>query len=267
MFKKKYLLISFFLIFVLTLKLFFFKISFIEDVASFITYPVIYVSSVFSSPVKKFFKNRASAQELENSCKRLEEDCDLLRQENIKLLATLKYAEKTRDLSEFKNRYDLKNAITSKILLRTLNDSEHSILVNRGKRDGIEKNMVAIYKFQLVGKVTEVFSCHSKVTLITDKKSKVSCFTNSSNAAGIVEGKNVPNKCFLKYVSHLSSVLNDDLVLSSGQGMVFPEGFCLGKIIHSKKEDVCHYIEIEPLFDFSNLEICLLTNQSRMNLF
>ena len=127
--------------------------------------------------------------------------------------------------------------------------------------------MVAIYKFQLLGRVCEVFPWYSKISLITDSQSKVSAYINSNNACGIVEGTNFFNKCYLRYISHLAKIKNNDFVFSNGEGLIFPEGFCLGKIVHFKTKDVCHDIEIEPLVDFSSLEMCHLTNQSKMNLF
>jgi cell shape-determining protein MreC len=71
------------------------------------------------------------------------------------------------------------------------------------------------------------------------------------------------------YVSHLASVVTDDLIFSSGQGLVFPEGFCLGKIVkQTLKEKALYYeIEIEPLVDLASLFFCLLTNQSKIDLF
>jgi rod shape-determining protein MreC len=179
----------------------------------------------------------------------------------------LHYDQKSKELQEFEARYELKNAILSKILIKNLSPEEHSIIINRGSRDGIEKNMAAIYKFQLLGRVQEVFSTHSKVILISDSHSNVSAYTNTSNARGIVKGTNTINKCQLHYISHLKAVHNGDLILSSGQGLIFPEGFCLGKIINIKTHDICHHVEVEPLVDFSAIEMCHVTNQSKMNLF
>lgn len=68
------------------------------------------------------------------------------------------------------------------------------------------------------------------MVLITDKHSEVAAYTNITNANGIVKGINNPDECELIYVNHLLSVSDEDLVLSSGQGLVFPEGFCLGQV-------------------------------------
>jgi rod shape-determining protein MreC len=120
-----------------------------------------------------------------------------------------------------------------------------------------------------LGKVTEVYPHFSKVVLITDQNCKVSSFTNSTEARGIVIGHNDSNFCKMEYVSHLVDVFDDDLVFSSGQGLVFPEGFCLGKIVkHQHSHNMLyHEIEIEPLIKLKKLKFCLLTDQTKINLF
>ncbi|MCF7899852.1 hypothetical protein K9L05_04390, partial [Candidatus Babeliales bacterium] len=86
----------------------------------------------------------------------------------------------------------------------------------------------------------------SKILLITDKRSKVSVFANNTGAVGISIGKNKINSFNMGYVSHLSKIENQDLIISSGQGLIFPEGFCLGKIKKFKLDNLSYKIGIEP---------------------
>lgn len=266
--KTSILLIPLIALLLLSSRLFFFSPSFLETAASYFTYPVIQLSSIISSPFKKiFFTQNTSYNDLLKKHKSLKLAHEKLTREHIKLSALSKYAKKSEELRAFKNRYKLENSVLAKVLVKTLSNEEQSIIVNRGSRDGIKKNMVAIYKLQLVGRVCHVTPCYSKITLITDSQSKVSVFTNRSSARGIIEGCNEQNKCHLKYISHLNTVHDGDFVLSSGKGMVFPEGFCVGKIVNITKKDVCYNVEVSPLLDFSALEMCLLTSQEKMNLF
>lgn len=262
----RFLIFAIFLFFVVS-RLFFFKLSFLEKLSTPIAYPALCIANSISQPIKKLLLNRRNHKELITYCKKLEDEQKTLLQENIKLKAMLHYNKLSKELVEFKNRYNLENAIIAKILVKTLTKEEHTAIINKGTRHGIEKNMAAVYKFQLIGKVSEAFPFYSKIILITDSQSKISAYTNTSNATGIVHGNNTVNQCTLNYVSHLSKITENDLIFSSGQGLVFPEGFCLGKIIHFKTANICHHVELEPLIDFKTLDFCLLTNQSKMNLF
>lgn len=255
------------LMFFVAQRIFFFRHSFLEKAASYFVHPALYIANTVGGPIKKAAKNRYEYKNLLIRCKKLALERENILQENVQLRALIHYSEKSKELVEFQERYKLKDAILAKILVKNFTSEEHSMIVNRGSRDGIQENMVAIYKFQLLGKVKRVFPTYSKVVFITDTYSKVSAYTNTGDSRGIVHGTNQLNSCHLKYVSHLKTIHNGDFVLSSGQGLIFPEGFCLGKIINVKTNDLCHYVEVEPLIDFSNIEMCYLTNHSKMNLF
>jgi cell shape-determining protein MreC len=230
---KKKLFFTFFSIFLSAFviqKIFFFRVGFAEKAASCAVYPIIRLSNFISKPIKKLFKNRRTYKQLLSYCQKLRTEREKLLHENIKLKALTHYAEKSADLREFRKRYQLEGALLAKVLTKTMTEQEQSMVVNRGTSHGIKKDMIAVYKFQLLGRVCEAFPFYSKIKLITDLE-------------------------------------NDDLVFSSGQGLLFPEGFCLGKITKIKTKGVCHKVEIEPLIDLKSLEMCHLTNRSKMNLF
>jgi len=265
--KKSLFITIFLLIIFLASRIFFSSPGFLEKASSYILYPFLNLSSSISKPIKKIIKKKKSYAELIEDYQWLRKKYEKLLQETVKLKSLLKYAEKSTELREFKNRYNLNNAILSKILIKNITPDEHSFMLNRGSRNGVQKNMVAIYKFQLLGRVQQVFPTYCKVVLITDRHSKVAAHTNTGDSRGIVEGGNVINRCKLRYISHLKSIHNGDLVLSSGQGLIFPEGFCLGEIISVKTNDLCHNVELKPLVDFKSIEMCHLTSLSKMNLF
>jgi len=245
----------------ITQRIFFFSPGFLENAASFITYPVLYISSSLTSPIKKFFKEKQESKKLYARAETVLKKYRELVDENIKLKATLEFHNKIKDLIDFQERYKLDNGIRSKVLIKNFTDTSHSIILNKGRRDGIRKDMVAIHNTQLVGRVSEVFPSYCQITLITDSDCKVAAHTSKSKTHGIVVGANVTNSCSLSYVSHLENVSDDDLVISSGQGLVFPEGFCLGRIAQHTKNGLYHSIEITPLIDFTNLEFCVLLDR------
>lgn len=263
--KKIFLLsiIVFFTLFICN-RLFFFKKGFLENFASHISYPVLFVSHKISRPIKNFFTQRKNYKTLQEKYQQLQDQNEELLLENIKLKSLIHYDKLSKKLLQFQERYKLDEGIFSKIIAQNFSDDQHFFLINKGYKDGVKENMAAIYKFQLLGRVTEVYKHYSKILLITDRSCKVASFTSTSNAAGIVQGRNQKNRCEVVYVSHLSKVEKEDLVISSGQGLVFPEGFCLGKVINYVTKDLCYNIELETLVDFSNLNFCLLVSREQI---
>lgn len=261
-------LIFLIIIFFLAYKILFYKKpGFAENLAANITYPFLTLSEKISNPIKKYFAKKENLKEIKQNYFIFKEKVFDLIQENIKLKASLKYTEKTKELLEFQKRYNLQDSILVKVLAKNFDESEQFFFVNKGYSSGVTKNMAAIFKTQLIGKVTEVYKHYSKILLITDSKCKISSYTHNTNAAGITVGLNKANKCQMIYVNHLSTVEIGDLVISNGQGLIFPEGFCLGKVIGYETKDFYHKIDIEPLFNFKNLDYCFLTDIEKIEAF
>ncbi|MFH0898829.1 MAG: rod shape-determining protein MreC [bacterium] len=257
------------LLFFLANKIFFFQKGVLENIATTISYPFLQISNFIVEQAQKIAHKKMRYKELCEKCSNLQRDYDTLFQEVITLRAALRHKRLSYELVSFQKRYGLENAHLCKILIKHFADNEHYFLINQGSTDGIEKNMVAIYKLQILGKVTEVYPYHSKITLITDRSCKIAAFTNTTNAQGIVAGTNDINQFKLLYVNRLSSIIDNDLVFSSGQGLVFPEGFCLGEVTEhsSDKQELYHQVTVKPIADMKTIKYCLLTNQSKINLF
>ena len=220
-----------------------------------------------------------SLQKLEKSLDDLRVERDALFAENIALKAMRYYAEETRELSDFNKRYLLHRGHTAQVLARHFSPNNQFFLVDAGSVNGIKKDMVALYGNAIVGRVAHVYSWYCKVSLITDADCKVASVCLSSEAlpcspkrsakdggkdgpkkgaTGIHEGINDLSHTVMRYVSHLQSVALSDDVLSSGEGMVFPHGFALGKVIAADKGELFYTITVRPALDFQTLRYCTL---------
>lgn len=245
-----------------------FRSGFFEQCTQTIVYPVVYLTGNLGNYTHQLVTQRDSYQTLSKKYNRLHANHIDLQAKFIKLAASSHHFEKTKDLIHFQERYKLSSATIAHIVSKNFSEQGHYFVVNRGSTHGISKNMTAIYKLQIVGRVVSVSPFYSRVMLITDKFCKIASFTNSTSAHGILAGNNTINKCQLTCVSHLSFIEDNDLVFSSGQGTVFPEGFCVGKITeHSLvKKELYHSITIEPLIDLTKIEFCMLTSQAKITL-
>jgi len=148
------------------------------------------------------------------------------------------------------------------IIFKHISEQAHYVLVNQGAAHGIETGMVAVYNNCLVGKVEEVYPWYCKVVAITDRSCKVAGYCESTKSAGIHVGSNQLSLTSLERVSHLEKVNDGDLILSSGEGLVFPQGFALGRIKEQKKEGLWYQIGVEPLIDLSKLSYCMFISKT-----
>jgi rod shape-determining protein MreC len=221
----------------------------LNTVASYIYYTVF------------VFKNKQTVHDLEAQLQHLKNQYQHMCAENISLRVSQKYQHDIYDLIDFKQRYNPTFGVVAQVLTRHAADDGHYFLVAAGEQKGVKLDMVAVYKSFLVGKVTEVHPWYAKVSLITDERCKIAAYCEKTNACGIHEGCNRANATTLNFVSHLDTIEQDELVVSSGKGLVFPQGFALGRIKTITQQDLFHAIEVEPLIDLYSLDYCLIIDK------
>lgn len=236
----------------------YFKTGIFEKVSSVVVYPFLVFHKKITAPITAFFVKSPTIKELEAQIKELSQERETLLADTIRLNASLNYVDATKELRMFAERYESENVLIAQILVKHLNDNGHYFLVDAGSKKGIEQDMVAVYKNCLLGRVIQVYPLYSKVVLITDQSCKVAAVCTQTKASGIHEGTTQEKRTALKFVSHLSNLTTNDLILSSGEGLVFPQGFGLGKIAHFEPDGLHYRVEVEPLVDFGSLSYCCL---------
>lgn len=186
---------------------------------------------------------------------------DRLRAENIQLRAQQHQYESIKELIAFSKRYEVCNAHVVTVLMRCFGPTEHFFLVDAGSRHGIKRDMIALYENCLVGRVVEVYPWYSKVLLITDKTCKVAVEGQLHHAPGIYEGCAYTTQSIVRYVNKLNEVEENELFISTGQGLIFPRGFCVGRMKAIHDVGLYNTVDIVPVLDFKTITSCVLIEQ------
>ncbi len=229
-----------------------------EQVSSCITYPALIVHCHVIEPIKVWFYQRRTMQELRQKLEEIYKERNALLAENIVLRAEADYARDIAELIIFKKQYKTAQARIAQVLVRHLSDQAHFFLIDIGTVHGIQVDMVATYKNCLIGKVIEVYPWYSKVQSITDARSKVAGYCAATNVQGIYEGINNEHQTTLAYVSHLDQVKKGDMIMSSGKGLIFPRGFALGRVTAICPNGLYHTITAQPLVDLRHIKYCAI---------
>lgn len=172
--------------------------------------------------------------------------------------ATKSYATDIAPIIDFQKRFHTEHAHIAHVISRTLERNNQSLLINRGSLHGIKNNMIVLADNALVGKIINVYPWYARVQLITDPACKVAAHCAQTNAHGIAHGLGKNNKTMLEHVSHLDEIKVGDVVVSSGKGLIFPQGFALGKVAQVETKHVHHEVQLQPLCDFETLDYCVV---------
>lgn len=230
--------------------------NYIQTTVSIFLYPFIKLQQVVIDPFSAYFKNKREIAVLQEQVISLQQAHEQLTAENIALQATAHYYEQIQELVTFKNKYNVQSMRMAQIIMKQFSPTEHSYLIDCGSKHGVTVDMIAVYKNCLVGRVTHVYPYYSKVVLVTDPECKVAAYCLSSQAEGIHEGINKKKQSLLQYISHLHTLKQDDLVISSGQGLVFPQGFGIGTIKSFEQQGLHYKVIIKPLLKLEDLRYC-----------
>lgn len=153
-------------------------------------------------------------------------------------------------LKEREHRY----ITTAHVISRGTDRWANTLVIDKGLRDGITKDMIAITHKGLVGKISGVYDSHSSLLLLTDINFSAGIRLQESRTEGVISGTGF-RKCQLKYIPYEEEVKKGDIVITSGLDSLFPEGIPVGYVSKVNKKDIGLFQDIEILPFVDNLKI------------
>lgn len=166
--------------------------------------------------------------------------------------------------SRLRNLLNFEKTITDRILSAEVIGKDPSpwfktVLIDKGKNDGVETGMAVVVPKGIAGQVTDVSSNYSKVLLIIDHNSAVDALVQNDRARGIIKGGSA-EQCLFKYVLRKHDIEIGDIVVSSGLDGVFPKGLAVGYVstVIKPKSGIFQEVTVTPYVDFEKLEEVLI---------
>jgi rod shape-determining protein MreC len=219
---------------------------------------------LISLPIQKFFWQTGDSTsdffEAISKSKNLEKENEELKlkiQELLSENSSLKEAKKENEFLREALNLGLEKEFQLKIARVIGKDiSQDSLMINKGSREGILKDMPVITKEKnLVGKIDEVYNDFSKILLISNKKSSFDAEVQERNVEGVIKGRG-SGQLFFDLVPREKEIQTNDNVITSALGGIFPPGLLVGQIKEIKKSDIEPFqtAEINPAFDIKELK-------------
>lgn len=228
-----------------------------------VAYPLVYAKKKLSDGYEAMRHVIYMHRKSDALCSEYQKKYEDLQAQYLALLGTTAAWEDSKEMIQFERRYKAHYTLVVDVISKQFSPSEHCYLIEGGKNKGIERDMVAVYKNCLVGRVSEVYDRYSKIMLITDPRCKVAALCRTSLDRGIHEGVGSLQETRLSYVFDTQMDLEKrlqkgDYVISNGDGLVFPKGFGLGTIVEYRKSDLRVDIKVKPLLDLKQLKNCCI---------
>ncbi len=172
-----------------------------------------------------------------------------LREENEQLRNLLGYKESLED-------YEM---IPSTVIYREKSWDE-TLIINCGKKEGVEVNMAVVTEHGLIGKIEEVYEHSSLVRLLIDSineiKVAVSITSNNQEIHGILDGYDQQSNTFLvTSIQNIETLELGSTVITNGLGNLFPSGIMVGTVseVTTDTLGVSLVVKVDSKVDFNSL--------------
>jgi len=240
---------------------FFFLFLLLEVVSVFsIVNKSFYQRSVITNATDGFTGGVFSAYTGVTSYFNLKRENKRLADENARLLNIIQDSQITNDTSTigvtdtlYKQQYvyTVARVISNSTTLRN-----NYIMLNKGSRHGIKRDMAVINPEGIVGTVVSVSENFSWVMSVLNKHAKMSARINRLNQMGTViwKGGNPATGTLLDIPAHVK-VNKGDTITTSGFSHIFPEGIMVGKVeeIHIESGEHFYVINFRFAADLNSL--------------
>lgn len=206
--------------------------------------PVLYIASLPTSLYDWFTDTVASRAELQRENEQLKHEqfsyrtqlqrLTALEAENARLRGLLSSARKTRG-----------KRMIAEVINVDLEPTEQQVLINKGSNDGVYVGQAVLDAFGVLGQVTEVAASTARVLLLTDSRHAIPVRVERTGFNAIAEGTGAMNRLRLNFVPNTTDIREGDLLVSSGLGERFPDGYPVGQIEVIKRDTGEAYAEID----------------------
>ncbi|MEB8285642.1 rod shape-determining protein MreC [Aeromonas veronii] len=136
----------------------------------------------------------------------------------------------------------------------------HQVLINKGALDGVYNGQAVINDQGVIGQVLHVGSTTSRVLLITDSSHGIPVRVLRNDLRAIASGSGELDKLELRNLPRNTDIQVGDLLVTSGLGGRFPEGYPVATVTRSEYVEGKPFAQVEakPLVELDRLRYLLL---------
>ncbi len=136
----------------------------------------------------------------------------------------------------------------------------HQVVIDKGSTDGVYVGQPVINESGIVGLVTLVAAHNARVLLLIDSNNAIPVQVVRNDIRVIASGSGDLDTIFLEHIPLGTDIREGDLLVTSGLGGVYPEGYPVGYVSSVDNDSSLRFakIETQPLVKFERLRYLLL---------
>ncbi len=194
----------------------------------------------------------------------LQAELGQLKMRNADLESRAAEADRLAGLLGFREQHADVPMLAARVIEGSPDAGSRVVVLSRGSRDGITRDMGVITPEGVVGKVIAVYPNTAQVLLLSDKDSGVGAILAGTRTQSPVRGSGAPT-LDMEYVSNDVKVDAGETIVTSGQDRIFPKGLPVGTVVEAKADAHASFqhIVVRPAAHLDQLEevLVLLSRQ------
>ncbi|WP_417760910.1 rod shape-determining protein MreC [Shewanella sp.] len=134
------------------------------------------------------------------------------------------------------------------------------VVINHGSKEGVFVGQPVVDAQGVVGQVVEVNALTSRVLLISDPKQGVPVRITRNDVRVVANGTGELDQLDLRYVAKSTDIKVGDLLVTSGLGNRFPEGYPVARVMTINRDDGQNYLKVtaQPMAALDRIRYLLL---------
>ncbi|AMF95437.1 rod shape-determining protein MreC [Vibrio fluvialis] len=221
--------------------------------------PIQYAADLPRSMFDGFYENFNSRQQLMESNRALKRDVLTLKSDLILLDQYREENQRLRKLLGSSFVRDEKKVVTEVMAVDT-SPYRHQVVIDKGRVDGVYEGQPVINEKGIVGQVTFVAAHNSRVLLLIDPNNAIPVQNIRNDIRVIASGNGQTDEIQLEHIATSTDIEVGDLLVTSGLGGVYPEGYPVAYVSEVDKDTRREFasIKAKPVVDFDRLRYLLL---------
>jgi len=186
----------------------------------------------------------------------------VIRQQLMEENQNFRENERLRSLLSSPVRGEIKKMF-AEILSVVSDPYSHQVLINRGATDGVYEGQPVLDEKGIVGQILHVGVSSSRVILISDISHAIPVRIQRNGLRLIASGSGQIDRLIHNFVPHSADVKEGDLLVTSGLGGKYPEGYPVSRVVLVRADESREFATIysEPVAQIDRLRYMLLLSK------
>ncbi len=221
--------------------------------------PVQYLATVPEQTFDRLSENLQSRRSMRAYIAELETDMLDMKAQMQRYQLLLRENERLRNLLASESLQDSLRMVAEVIAVDS-NSFSHQVVINKGTAHGAFIGQPVLDDQGVVGQVVSVGLTSARILLISDQNHAIPTRSERNGIRVVVQGTGNMEQLELMHVPHTSDLVEGDLLLSSGLGGVFPEGYPVAQITSIVRDESLPFAEVyaSPVAQLDRLRMLLL---------